>query len=180
MGFFDVPADADISPEVRKMLDEYARLTGRKTAPPTWRAFAHSPKIVEARLRAAQNMGYQLPGFSWEAQMFAVMLIAHAKHCQTCFGASRLMLDQLGFDETTLDGICANPEDLPLKGRDRLFVRYAFRIGTDSMNLRPKDLREMEAQGLSKEEIQQVIAFAAYWVMNIVFSQAVSAGLAEE
>lgn len=180
MAFFDVPAAEAISPEVRKMVDEYARLTGRDTAPPTWRTLARSPKIVEARLKAAQNMGWHLPGFSWEAESFAVMLIAHAKRCQTCFGASRLALDRLGFDEATLDGICANPEDLPLKGRDRLFVRYAFRIGTDSVNLRSKDFREMEAQGLSKEEIQQIIAFAAYWTMNIVFSQAVSAALDEE
>jgi len=89
-------------------------------------------------------------------------------------------LDKLGFDERTLDGICANPQVLPLKERDRLFVHYALRIATDSANLTPRDFREMAERGFSKEEIQEIIAFAAYWVMNIVFSQAVSAALSED
>ncbi|MBI4242343.1 MAG: hypothetical protein HY613_11570 [Candidatus Rokubacteria bacterium] len=180
MAFFDLPSDEELSPEVRQMLQDYARLTGKEAPPPTWRAFARSPKIVEARLKAAQNIGFHLPGFSWDAEMFALMLIAHAKRCQTCFGASRLELDKLGFDETTLDGICANPGMLPLKGRNRLFVEYALKVATDSVDLKPKDFREMEAKGFSKDEIQQIIAFAAYWTMHIVFTQSMYAALAEE
>ena len=180
MPFFDLPADEEISPDVRKMLEEYARLTGRESAPPTWKIFARSPKIIEARVKAAQNIGWHLPNFPWDAECFAVMLIAHAKKCQMCFTASRGALDQLGFDEATLDGICANPQALPLKERDRLFVHYTLKIATDSANLKPKDLREMEASGFSKDEIQQMIAFAAYWTMNIVFSQSTLAALTEE
>lgn len=180
MAFFDLPPDEELTPEVRQMLADYARLTGRETAPPTWRALARSPKIIEARLRAAQNIGLHLPGVAWEAECFAVMLVSHAKRCQTCFTASRGALDTLGYDEATLDRICANPGTLPLKERDRLFVRYALKIATDSANLTPKDLREMEASGFSKEEIQQIIAFAAYWTMNIVFNQSMLAALTEE
>lgn len=47
-------------------------------------------------------------------------------------------------------------------------------------NLTPKDFREMEQAGFPKDEIQEMIAFAAYWTMNIVFSQAALAGLSEE
>mgnify|MGYP001604074932 CR=1 FL=1 len=179
MAFFDPPADEKLTPEVRQMLAEYQRMNGTPAVPPTWRAFGRSPQIIEARFKAYQNLSYQSK-FPWDARNVAIMLIAHAKRCQGCFAGARFQLDKLGFDEATLDGICANPEGLPLKERDRLFVRYAFRIGTDSVNLHPKDFREMEAQGLSKGEIQQIIAFAAYWVMNIVFSQAVSAALDEE
>lgn len=180
MAFFDLPPDEELTPEVRQMLDEYARFVGREKAPPTWRVFARSPKIIEARLKAAKNIGFHLPGFPWDAQNFAIMLIAHARKCRTCFGSSRDQLNKLGFDEATLDGICANPQALPLKERDRLFVEYALRVATDSANLTPKDFTEMEAHGFSKGEIQQIIAFAAYWMMNIVFSQSVTAALAEE
>ncbi|MBI2201454.1 MAG: hypothetical protein HYU43_05880 [Armatimonadetes bacterium] len=180
MAFFDLPPDEELSAEVRQMLEEYARLAGQETAPPGWRAFARSPKIIEARLKAAQNMGWHLPQLPWDAECFAIMLIAHAKHCQTCFGASRLELDKLGFDEATLDGICANPQSLPLKERDRLFVQYALKIATDSANLKQKDFREMAEHGFSKKEIREIIGIAAYWTMHIVFTQSARAALTEE
>ncbi len=179
MAFFDLPADNELSPEVRQTLEEYRRLTGTEEVSPNWRAFGRSPQIVEARFKANMNLSYRC-AFPWDARMVAVMLIAHAKRCQTCFAGSRFQLDKLGFDAATLDGFCANPDALPLKERDRLFVHYALKIATGSADLQPKDFREMAAHGFSRDEVQEIIGFAAYWVMSIVFSQSATAALAEE
>ena len=179
MAFFELPKDEDLPPESRKMLEEYQRLTGTEALPRNWKIFWRFPKIIEARLLAWKNLGQDV-SFSWDARCVAVMLIAHAKRCQLCFAGARFQLDKLGFDEGAMDAMCAHPDTLPLKERDRRFVHYALRIATDSANLAPKDFREMEQGGFSKEEIQEMIAFAAYWNMNIVFSQAALAGLAEE
>ncbi|MFQ5881848.1 MAG: carboxymuconolactone decarboxylase family protein [Candidatus Methylomirabilales bacterium] len=179
MAFFDIPTDEELSPEVRQMLEDYRRLIGAECAPPSWRALGRSPRIVEARLKAYQNLSHQCR-FSWEARNLAVMLIAHTKRCQGCFAASRLQLNKLGFDEATLDGICVNPDTLPLKERDRLFVRYALKIATGSADLQPKDFKEMAEHGFSKEEVQEIIAFTAYWTLNIVLTQSMTAALAEE
>jgi hypothetical protein len=59
-------------------------------------------------------------------------------------------------------------------------VRYALKIATESADLRPKDFREMAEHGFSKEEVQEIIGFSAYWAMNMVFTQSVNAGLQEE
>ncbi|MBI3007675.1 MAG: hypothetical protein HYY53_05170 [candidate division NC10 bacterium] len=179
MAFFDLPADEELSPEVRQMLEEHRRLVGTEAVSRTWRAFGRSSKIIEGRLKAYQNLSYQCK-FPWEARNLAVMLIAHAKRCAGCFAVARFQLDKLGFDEKTLDGICANPEALPLKERDRLFVHYALKIATGSADLTPKDFKEMAAQGFSRDEIQEIIAFAAYWTMAMVFSQSAMAALAVE
>ncbi|MBI2553843.1 MAG: hypothetical protein HYV92_05330 [Candidatus Rokubacteria bacterium] len=108
------------------------------------------------------------------------MLISHAKGCQTCFTGSRFNLDKLGFDTATLDAICANPETLPLKEHDRLFVQYALKMAMGSADLTPKDFKEMAAHGFAKKEIQEIIAFAAYRTMNMVFTQSANAALAED
>jgi alkylhydroperoxidase family enzyme len=179
MAFFDIPTDDELSPEVQQMLEERRRLVGGESHPATWKAMGRLPNIIEARLKAYQNLSDQC-GFPWQAQNLAVMLIAHAKRCKSCFAGSRRELDKLGFDEATLDGICANPNALPLRERDRLFVHYALKIAMESADFQPQDFRDMEAHGFSKDEIQEIIAFAAYWVMNMVFNQAASAGLAEE
>lgn len=179
MAFFDLPADEDLSPEVRQMLDELRRVAGSQTVPPSWRALARSPKLTEARLKALQNLHYQCQ-FPWEARNFAVMLIAHAKRCRACFAISRFALDKLGYNEETLDAICANPGVLPLKERDRLFVHYAVKIAMSSADLQPKDFREMAEHGFSREDIQEIIGFVAFWIMNIVISQSAVAALTEE
>lgn len=179
MAFFEVPKDEELPPESLKMLEEYVRLQGNRTMPPNWKLFGHFPRIIEARLLAWKNLNHAAP-FSFDARMVAVMLIAHAKRCQLCFVGARFQLDKLGFDEGAMDAMCANPDALPLEERDRRFVHYSLRIAMDSANLAPRDFREMEQAGFSKDEILEMVAFAAYWNMNIVFSQAALAGLAEE
>ncbi len=179
MAFFDLPTDEELTPEARHTLEEYRRLTGRETVSPTWRAFGRLPKIIDARFNAFQHLSTP-SGFSWEARNIAVMLIAHTKRCQGCFAGARFALDKLGFDEATLDGFCAHPDALPLHERDRLFVHYALKIATGSADLQPKDFREMAAHGFFREEIQEIIAFAAYWTMNMVFTQSAMAALAED
>lgn len=179
MAFFDLPADEELAPEVLQMLEESRRLLGTEQVPRTFKMFGRNPRIVEARLKVFRHLGFPSK-FPWDARNLAVMLIAHVKRCEGCFETSRLNLEKLGFDRATLDGICANPEGLPLKERERLFVRYALKIATDSANLQPKDFREMAAHGFSKEDIQEIIAFAAFWTMTMVFTQSGMAGLAEE
>ena len=179
MAFFELPKDEELPPESRKMLEEYQRLQGGKTKAANWMFFGRFPKIIEARLLAWKNLS-QDNSFSFDARSVAVMLIAHAKRCQMCFAGARSALSKLGFDEVAMDAMCANPDALPLKERDRRFVHYALKIAMDSANLMPKDFREMEQAGFSKDEILEMIAFAAYWNMNIVFSQAALAGLADE
>jgi alkylhydroperoxidase family enzyme len=179
MAFFDVPKDEDLPAASRTLLEEYQRLNGTRDRARSWQIFGHLPKIVEGRFLAWKNLNYE-SSFSVDARMVAVMLIAHAQHCQFCFAGARFQLDKLGFDEGVMDAMCANPDTLPLKERDRRFVHYVLKIATDSTNLTPKDFREMEQASFSKDEILEMIAFAAYWIMNIVFSQAALAGLVEE
>jgi alkylhydroperoxidase family enzyme len=179
MPFFDVPKDSELPPESRQLLEEYQRVLGTKALPRNWTIFGGFPRIIEARFQAWKNLS-QDTSFSWDARCIAVMLMTHAKRCQMCFAGARGQLEKLGFDEDTMNAICAHPEALPLKERDRRFVHHVLKIGTDSANLTPKDFREMEASGFSKEEILEMIGFAAYWNMNIVFSQAALAGLVED
>ena len=107
----------------------------------------------------------------------AFMLIAHARRCEGCFGASRGMLMKLGFDEPALDGFCANPSDLPLSEHDRVFVRYVLKIALNPPELGPKDFRELEANGFSPEDVQEMVGLAAYSVFNTIFTSAANAAL---
>jgi hypothetical protein len=182
MAFFDTPRPEELTPEVRRWFDELVRLRGVETIPLSSLVYGRSPNIVEARLKAEANL---LPKsgpsrFSWSTRLIAFMLIAHARRCQGCFGASRRNLSALGFDEPALDGFCANPAALPLPDRDRLFVQYTLRIAMSAADLRPKDLKELEAHGFSREDVQESIALAAFSVFHTIFTTMANTALADE
>ena len=180
MAFFDVPKQEEIAPEARQWLDELRRLRGVETLPRSWMSYARVPRILKARVTVEDNLGRQATAFSWEARNIAFMLVAHARRCDGCFGSARVQLTTLGFDEPTLDAFCANPAELSLPERERLFVRYALRIATDPTQLRPNDFREMEAQGLSPTDVQEMVGFAAWAVMNTIFTTVAVAALSDE
>lgn len=183
MAFFDIPKEEDITPEGRQWLDELRRLRGVETLWGGWLAYGRSPRVLKARVVAEDNLINQSSGqsaFSWEARNIAFMLVAHARRCDGCFGGSRRHLTALGFDEPALDGFCANPAVLPLPDRERLFVKYVLQLATDPTQLQPKDFREMKAQGLSQENVQEMIGFAAFAVFNTIFTTATSTALRDD
>jgi alkylhydroperoxidase family enzyme len=182
MAFFDIPRPEELTPEVRGWFDELARLRGVEAPPSSTLVYGRSPKIVEARVKAEANL---LPRsgssrFSWSTRVIAFMLIAQARRCQGCFGSSRRQLTALGFDEPALDGFCANPAALPLPDRDRLFVQYTLKIAINTAELQPKDLKELEANGFSREDVQEMIALAAFAVFHTIFTTMANTALSDE
>ena len=182
MAFFDIPRDEDIAPEARQWLDELKRLRGVETLPQSWTTYARSPRILKARVTVEATLFKPSgpSGFSWEARLIAFMLVAHARRCDGCFGASRGHLLNLGFDEPALDGFCANPAVLPLPERERLFVKYVLRIATNPSELQPKDFHELRAQGLSREDVQEITGCATHALMNTIFTTVANTALRDE
>lgn len=180
MAFFDVPTDDQIPPESARLLEEYRKLAGTAEAPRSHRTYGRLTRIVETRMRAALNLHDQC-SFPKETKYVAAMLIAHARRCSGCFLASRGRLVQLGFDEPVLDAMCAHPEELPLDPRGRRFVHWALKIATTlAADLTPKDFREMADDGFTREEVQEIIGFAVFWVTNTIFNSAALVALTDE
>jgi len=180
MAFFDIPKDEEITPEARHWLNELKRIRGVETLPASWTTYARSSNILKARVTVEDNIARRTSYFSWEARMIAFMLVAHARRCEGCFVASRSQLNTLGFDEPALDGFCANPAVLPLPERERIFVKYVLRIATNPSEVELKDFRELEAHGLSREEVQEIAACAAHAVMNTIFTTVANTALRDE
>jgi alkylhydroperoxidase family enzyme len=179
MAFFDVPSDDEIPPESARLLDEYRRMSGAAKAPDNHRAYGRLPHVVEARVVAARNLldGSRLPR---DVLFIAGMLISHARRCQACFGGSRRQLGQLGYDEPALDAMCANPDTLPLDSRGRRIVHWALRFAMNTPELTARDFRDIAADGFSRDEVQEIIALAVFWVQNTMFNTAATVALKDE
>lgn len=109
-----------------------------------------------------------------------VKRVQHARRCQACFRGSRRQLGKLGFDEAALDAMCANPDALPLDRRGRRIVHWALQFANHTPDLTPKDFREIAADGFSRDEVQEIIALAVFWVQNTMFNTAATVALTDE
>jgi alkylhydroperoxidase/carboxymuconolactone decarboxylase family protein YurZ len=76
--------------------------------------------------------------------------------------------------------MCANPNALPLPERDRLFVQFALKVAAGAADLTRADFDRMAAHGFTEDEVKQIIGFAAFWVMNTMFSASALVALADE
>jgi alkylhydroperoxidase family enzyme len=179
MAFFDLPADESVPPEALRILKEGRKLAGVERAIPTWQTYGRLPGILEARLVTALRLSQECP-FPAQTRYVASMLIAHSRKCRTCFGASRRRLAELGVDEASMDAMCANPSTLPLPARDRMFVEFALKVAAGASDLTRADFDEMAANGFTEDEVKQIIGFAAFWVMNTMFSASALVALADE
>jgi alkylhydroperoxidase family enzyme len=179
MAFFDLPADDTLPPEALRILKEGRKLAGVERAIPTWQTYGRLPGILEARLVTALRLSQEC-SFPAQTRYVASMLIAHARKCRTCFGASRRRLAELGVDEASMDAMCATPSTLPLPERDRMFVEFALKVAAGASDLTRADFDEMAAHGFTQDEVKQIIGFAAFWVMNTMFSASALVALADE
>jgi alkylhydroperoxidase/carboxymuconolactone decarboxylase family protein YurZ len=118
--------------------------------------------------------------FPREVTAITGMLISHARRCQACFRGSRFQLGRLGFDDASLDAMCANPETLPLAPRSRRIVHWALRFANGTPDLTPKDFREIAADGFSRDEVQEIIGLAVFWVQNTMFNTAATVALTDD
>lgn len=178
MPFFDVPSDDQLPPESLRVFKHWRRIAEREVSP-TWRTYGRLPRILEARLATLEKL-HEQSSLPKQAGFVAAMLIAHFRRCRVCFNVSRLQLSRLGFDEAAMDAMCMHPESLPLGERERRFVHFALKVAAGPADLTPKDFREMAEHGFSREEVQDIIGFVAFWVMNTIFSTAAYIALAEE
>jgi hypothetical protein len=151
MAFFDLRREEALPPEVRALLDVARKRAGTLGTPPAYLAVAAHPNLLRAYVEVRGRLN-PLPSWVGGAPFIAGMLIAYRNGCETCFSASRAMLDKLGFDAPALDAMCERPDQLALPARDLRVVEFTVRLAQGGgTNVGPEDYREMERAGFSLE-----------------------------
>ena len=179
MAFFEVMTEKRLTPEARESFQTLKRRKQTDHLDRIYHVLAAHPKLLGAFVQALEGFT-PIPSRLGSSQFIAGMLIAHSRHCRACFEATRDTLFKLGLDDSTLDGMCAAPEALPLTERERKVVEFTLRVARSPEALKLDDFSGMARAGFTKDEILEMIGVAAYWNMAVTLSTAVDAGLREE
>lgn len=145
--------------EVSGLFDEIRREMGIPFVPNIHKALANSPRVLEGSWRALHNVFLQT---SLPTSLAAMIMytVAAANKCNYCGSIHKVTCRTTGIDEDTLAALDSDLSTLAPE-RTQTIVEFARKCAVDRHNLTDADYEKVRAQGISDEEIVEIIALAA-------------------
>lgn len=173
--------EAEATGEVAALYDEIKREMGFPVVPNFMRALAVSPAALRIHWLSYRAF---LENSTLPQSLSAMILyaIARQNECQYCSANHELACLTLGIDEATLNTLI---NDLPhlTPERIRTTIQFALRVAGNARGLTRDDYDAVRAEGVSDEEIVEIIQLASIGSSGDVLADAlkveVDQGVAE-
>jgi uncharacterized peroxidase-related enzyme len=167
--------------EVAELYEEIKREMGFPMVPNFMRALANSPAALRIHWISYRTL---LEHSSLPQSLTAMILyaIARQNECQYCSASHELACLTLGIDEATLQTLV---NDLPHLTPERIrgTIQFALKVAGNAKGLTRGDYDDLRAQGVSDEEIVEIIQLASIGSSGDVLADAlkveVDQGVAE-
>ncbi|WP_157202590.1 carboxymuconolactone decarboxylase family protein [Calidithermus chliarophilus] len=162
--------EGEATGEMAEAFAEIKRALQIPFVPNSMRVLANSPavfKIYWAFLRASLEHS-SLPQ---SLQSIILYAIAERRNCEYCSAWNELSCRTLGIDEQTLAGVV---EDLGNVSPERLqaILQFAIKASLHPKELSAEDYQRLREEGLSDEEIVEIVFMAAVAAMNDTLADA--------
>lgn len=151
------PQEAD--PELAQLYAQIQQEAGLPTVPNWAKLGAFSPTSLDIYLAVLQafNRNITLPPALVPMILYC---IANARNCTYCAANQELFCRTLGVDDATLENL-ANDLDNVSPKRLRAIIQFAMRCAFDAQGLTTADYQQVRDQGISDDELAQIIFLAA-------------------
>jgi alkylhydroperoxidase family enzyme len=151
------PEDAD--PELAQQYAEAQQVTGLPIVPNWAQIGAVSPDCLEIYLQMYRLFQHNI---SLPESLVPVILycIATARNCTYCSTVNELYCRTLGVDDETLERL-ANDLDNVSPERLRAIIQFALQCAFDAQALTAADYERVREQGISDDELAQIIFLVA-------------------
>ena len=145
--------------EVAEIFDEIKRDLQIPFVPNIERAMAASPAALKGTWALLRHVFMET---SLPMPLAAMILysIAVANKCEYCSSMHKVTCRSIGIDEDILAALDSDLEALSPK-RVQEIVTFAVKCATDRLNLTDEDYERVRAQGVSDQELTEIIALAA-------------------
>ena len=151
--------EAEASPEVTQSFDDIKRVLEIPFVPNIHRTVANSPTALAGTWEALRNIFLQT-NLPLSLASMILFSIAAAKKCQYCSAVHQVTCKTLGVDEDTLAALDGNLESLAPQ-RVQTIVKFAQKCALDPQSLEAADYESVRTQGISDQELMEIIALAA-------------------
>ena len=147
------------SGDVKETFDDIRRVMELPFIPNIHKAVATSPNVLKGTWDVLRNvfLGTSLPMPLASMILFS---IAAAKKCQYCSAVHQVTCKTLGVDEDTLAALDGNLETLTPQ-RVQAIIKFAQKCALSPQSLNAEDYDEVRNQGISDQELLEIISLAA-------------------
>jgi len=147
------------SGEVAEIYEEIQREMGIPFVPNIDKALAISPNALAGKWQALRNVFLQT---SLPTSLAAMILytVASANRCNYCGSIHKVTCRTVGIDEDTLAALDGDLAALSPQ-RVQAIVSFAKKCATDRHNLDEADFASVREEGVSDEEIVEIVSLAA-------------------
>jgi uncharacterized peroxidase-related enzyme len=123
------------------------------------RAIANSPGMLATNWAWLSSF-YRHTILPQSLTFMILYTVAHVKHCQYCSSAHTVTCRTLGVDEATLEALI---QDLNSVAPQRIqeIIRFAVKCATKPQTLVEADYDRVREQGISEEEMVEIVIIAA-------------------
>lgn len=151
--------ESEASGEVAPIYEEIQRELGIPFVPNIDKALAVSPKALAGKWQVFRNV---FLGTSLPASLAAMILytVAAANKCNYCGSIHKVTCRTVGIDEDTLAALDSDLAGLSPR-RVQAIVAFAKKCAVDRHNLTDADYESVREQGISDEEIVEIVSLAA-------------------
>jgi uncharacterized peroxidase-related enzyme len=149
----------EASGQVAELYDEIKQVMDLPFVPNIDKAMGMAPNVLAGTWGALRNVFLQT-NLPMSLASMILFSIASARNCQYCSAVHQLTCTTLGVEEETL---AALQEDLSAVAPERVqaIVSFALKCSLDPQALTATDYDDVRRQGVSEEEIIEVIGLAA-------------------
>ena len=156
---FTVFEEQDASAEVTEVFDDMKRTLGIPFVTALFKQTGMAPTVVQGTWSAFKTI---FGGATLPASLATMILynIAAVKNCQYCSTIHQATCRTLGVDEETLAALDGDLEALAPR-RVQAIIKFAQKCALDPQSLVKADYDTVRDQGVSDEELMEIIGLAA-------------------
>ena len=145
--------------EVGATFDEIRRVMEIPFVPNIDKAAAGSPAVLAGTWEVLRNV-FLKTSLPMSLAAMIMYSIAAARKCQYCSSVHQLTCKTLGIDEDTLSALGSDLAGLTPQ-RVQEIVQFALKCALDPQSLSEADYDAVRAQGISEQELIEIIGLAA-------------------
>ena len=161
---FPVPKIADLPDDVRKRIQTVQEKSG--FIPNVFLVLAHRPEEFRAFMAYHDALMDKPGGLTKAEREMIVVATSAANQCQYCVMAHGAILRIRAKNPRIADQIAINYRKADITPRQRAMLDFAMKVALSSAEVGDADIAALEGHGLSREDVWDTAAIAAFFAMS--------------
>lgn len=162
--------EAEAPPEVAELYDTIKRDLQLPFVPNMVKALANAPGTLASHW--AINRSFEAHNILPQALTSMILFaISETSNCTYCSTANELMCRTLGINEETITALVKDLNSVSPQ-RIQAIIDFALKVSHDAQSLTLEDYERVRAEGVTDEELVQIIQTAAFGVYVDIMADA--------